>query len=90
MSKFKAKINERNFNLQPFLIGKAQLSQFNEAQWNTLKAYFNVEIENMRKRITKLSEEKKELIAKCSQYEEHIKLLESTVKLYLYCEYKQI
>lgn len=76
---FKAKINERNLNLQQFLIGKSQLLQFNEAQLNTLKAYFNVEIENMRKRIVKLNEENKELISKCSQHEEHIKLLESTV-----------
>lgn len=73
------KLADKKDNLNKLKAGKNDLIQYNEIQIDALKADFNNEIEKLNKQISQLSDEKKRLIEKCSNLEEHIQILESTV-----------
>jgi predicted nuclease with TOPRIM domain len=74
------KLAEKKENLLKLRAGKNDIIQFNEIQMDALKADFNDEIEKLNKQTSQLNEEKKRLVEKCSNLEEHIQILESTVR----------
>lgn len=75
----KESLKQKQEELVKYKNSRETLIKLNESKIKEIKAELDVQIESLKRTINKLEDEKGNLYEKCSIYEEHIRLLESTV-----------